>query len=264
MPRSPSLSASSDEGEDSTIPFHSLTVHFQNALHSPGSVESMAESLDNPTTPRPTQDPFLPSSGPIRSSPIVGNKDEKATHRKMKANKKQAATIAKKQQEQRELLKEQWKADLDEVLDLLRAKNRRFGDLMEYVFDPQYSQGHVRWHEYLVNAGSTTNVLNWWMLQKGSTVRQEVSTWAIEHVERVVASEAKATTESKVLQTLGKVIDKEFVLGFDFPKIHEELEENLAPNAIRILTAFSTSRKAHKHTARRKDRTKMVGNTHDL
>jgi len=98
MPRSPLLSASSgDEGEDSIIPFHSLTVHFQNALRSPGSMA--AESLDSPTTPQPTQDPFLPSSSPIRSSPIVGNKDEKATHRKMKANKKQATMIAKKQQE---------------------------------------------------------------------------------------------------------------------------------------------------------------------
>lgn len=178
----------------------------------------------------------------------------------MKANKKQSTTIAKKQQEQREGMKEQWRADLDEVLELLKAKNRRFGDLMEYVFDPQYSQGHVRWHEYLVNEGSTTKVLNWWMAQKSSTVRQEVSAWAIEHVESIVASEAQAATKSGKLRTLGKIIDKEFVLSFDFARIHEDLEENLAPNAIRILTAFSTSREAHKHTERRKSRTKMVRN----
>lgn len=49
-------------------------------------------------TPRRLTEAFLPSSGPVRSSPIVGNLKERRAHRREKAQRKRRTTVEGHQQ----------------------------------------------------------------------------------------------------------------------------------------------------------------------
>lgn len=211
--------------------------------------------------PSDTEDnlPLLDTDGPVQSSPVVGTREERQAIRRRKASNKQKKTVAKRQEEAKELEVRQLEEDFEDVLNLLNQKGRRFGQLLKYVFDPSNAKGNVRWHEFFAFDGEATNILDWWVSSKNSeTARNEVKEWAVQYVSRVVGDEARKVTKSKVLQTREKVIDQDFVRSFRFSALNTTLKE-LAPVGMRVLDKFSTSRHAQeKHTERRKERTKMV------
>lgn len=214
---------------------------------------------DPARTPTPT--PCAePASGPAYSSPVKGTRAERKAQRLRKGVKKQKLTKSKIHAEKEALQEREREQTLEEILQLMKSKSVRFGELLAYIFNPESNKGMIHWHEFFVYKGSATQILDWWTSKKYSKVaRQEVSNWAVMHVEHLVAKEARKVTQSKILQTLGKPIDEDLVMSFSFASLHDELEEDLAPVSIRIIKALATSRHAQsKHSVHRRERTKMV------
>ena len=121
---------------------------------------------------------------------------------------------------------------------------------MEYVFDYSNGRGDIRWHDFFVHEGVATRILNLWASSRNAqAAREEVDEWAIEYISHAVAREARTVTKSKKLQTLGKKINQKIITSFSFTDMHDLLQEEMAPVAMTIFRAFSTSRHAHtKHT----------------
>ncbi|KAF8075810.1 hypothetical protein FPV67DRAFT_1711092 [Lyophyllum atratum] len=202
--------------------------------------------------------PPPPSSGPLYSSPIRGTLEQRKEQRIKKGNKKQRATIRRRQAARDAVAAQQKKTALDDVLALMHAKGLRFNDLMEHVFDPKNQQGSVRWHDFFVVPGSATRVLNWWTSATNSApARKEVSNWAVEFVSKTVSREARTVTRSRELQTMRKVIDASFITSFNFSDLYDKLCD-MASVSIKMLTSLATSRRSQKHTPQRKLRTIMV------
>ena len=204
-----------------------------------------------------------PSSGPIRSSPIIGSKAERAFKRIQKGRVKRAKTI-EKQKEERQAEKRGEKARqkvvLDEVLQTLNANGLLFWDLMEYVFNPANGQGHIRYSEFFIRKSNAPQVLDWWMSanNRGRRAKCEVQNWLSKYAARIISQEAEAVTKSKELQTMGRTIDAQVIKQFDLEEIHNKLQGDLAPFSMGLLQAFTTAKGVKRHTEHRKERTKMV------
>lgn len=221
--------------------------------HSDMEDETGSSSSDTDETTQQT----MPSSDDIIvwSSPLVGSKEDIQLKKKNKRLREQQ----RYRQETQALAETRKKNDLLEVLQLLNEKKLRFGDLLEFVSNPAHGQGSVRWHQFFARREEVLQILDFWVC--GENVRQArdiVEQWAVEHVARRIAQEARSVTKSKVLQTRETVLDQGFVASFSFTKTNETLKA-LTPIAMRMLEAFSTSWRAEKeHTIRRKERTTMV------
>lgn len=204
--------------------------------------------------------PPVSSDGPVRSSPIVGSKEEKARIRQEKGRRKRQAHINSQRVQQALSAQEKRNLDLENVLSLLHAHDLSIYDLMEYVFNPVHGKGHVRWQGFFSNRGNATSILNWWISSHNRSVaaRNEVREWAVNFVASTVEREARMVTRSKILHTMRQIIDYEFVSSFSFTKMYETLCDTAAPIMMRTLNAFSTSRQAAQHTLARKLRTQMV------
>jgi len=208
-----------------------------------------------------------PSSGPRRSSPVVGSKAERALKRIKKGRVKRKETLEKQKDKQqadramqRQADKARQKVVLDEVLQTLRTNNLRFWDLMEYVFNPANGQGAIRYNEFFVGEGNAPMVLDWWMSanNRGRRAKAKVREWITKYAARTMAQEAEAVTKSKALQTMGHTIDAQVIKRFDLEEIHNKLQGDLAPFSMCLLQAFTTAKGVNKHTENRKERTKMV------
>jgi hypothetical protein len=115
----------------------------QPADYSDGHSEDQDYSSD---ADEPLLQPTFPSSDDliVWSSPLVGSKQEIQQKKKGKRLRAQeqlrenirAAALAQKER------------DLINVLQLLEAKKLRFGELLEFVFNPANGQGSVRWHQF--------------------------------------------------------------------------------------------------------------------
>jgi hypothetical protein len=213
-----------------------------------------------PSTPGPTSYAFEPpSSGPVRSSPIVGTQAERRAHRIRKGARKRTQTRQAGRALREAEAKSQREAGIQAALDILQSKNIKFGDLMKFVFDPANGQGNIHWHEFFSTRGEASQILTWWASSDYSiSAREEVSEWAIDFVAKSVSKEVRKITKSKRFQTAGKTIDQNFITSFNLSEIHDELESSMAPVSMRILKSFATSQNAEKHTEKRKERTKMV------
>ncbi|KAG6908630.1 hypothetical protein DXG01_003955 [Tephrocybe rancida] len=241
QPSSPLTEPSSDSDLDSG-PLPSLDIRL---------------GLVPPNPPAPLNDPsaFPPLSddGIVVSSPVRTKED---ALRKRHKQQREKAALDKKEREAPEI--EHKRVQLDEVIDFLHSKNLRFLDLMEHVFDPTRYQGNVRWHEFFVNRGAATKVLNWWTSSSNSKpAQEEVGNWAIDYVANKVAREAQEVTQSGELRTMRKTIDESFITSFSFSTIHTMLSK-MAAVSMRLLTSFSTSPYAEEHTSQRKARTITV------
>lgn len=216
--------------------------------------------FSGPVTPAPSSHTFeAPSSGPVRSSPIVGTQAERRAHRVRKGAKKRTQTLQARREQREAELKGRRGAEIEAALDVLQSKNIKFGDLMKYVFDPANQKGNIHWHEFFATRGEASQILTWWASSNYSiSAREEVSEWAVDFVSRSVSKEVRKITKSKRFQTAEKTIDQNFIASFNLSDIHDELESSLAPIGMRILKSFATSKDAEKHTAKRKERTKMV------
>lgn len=219
--------------------------------------------LDSPRTPRQSEAVFLPSSGPIQSSPIVGSPEQIRRLRMEKGRKKRQQTLQKNAEEKRETEQATRKLALQEVMDLLHSKNLIFWDLLEYIFNPENQQGEVRHREFFVKKHRSTKILDWWLSpqNRGRHAKDEIREWIAKYTVKRVSREARGVTKSKTLQTIGRTIDSQTVKDFDFGKLNSMLRvqsSSGAPFAMRILEAFATSRHSRKHTKNRRTKTNMV------
>jgi len=213
----------------------------------------------------------VPSSGPRRSSPVIGTKAEKAAKRIKKGRVRRMVTLEKQKEERqaeaarikaraRNAEKEKRREVLENCLETLQANGLRFWDLLEFVFNPANGQGHVRYNEFFVRKNNAPRVLDWWMSAKnrGKRAKAEVREWVIRFATRTMAQEARAVTKSKEFQTMGRNIDAQVLQAFDLRMIHERLTTSLAPFSMRLLAALTTAKGVKLHTEQRKERTKMV------
>lgn len=202
----------------------------------------------------PLPPPTFPSSDFIYSSPLVGTKQQ------IKQKKEE------KRRRQRAKVEEGKRADsqvhLLEVLNILEKKNLRFGQLLEFVFNPVHGQGSIRWHQFFAKKDEVRQILDFWVsAQNSEPARDIVHNWALDYLAGQVAREARSATKSKILQTRDVHLDREFVSSFSLSKINELLLIK-TPVTMRMLEAFSTSRHAEKkHSARRKERTMTVSDS---
>lgn len=274
MTSSPSLRWSDSEDDFTNISrnlFQTTTPHDSETQDDlppsspPKDFPSSSPPKDTPQTPThhevPTTSPHqeLETPGPYLSSIIRGTRQERAAHRRRKAHKKHRETLAQQRQEADKEAQEHRKKDLDAVLDCLRSKGLRFFDLMEYVFNYSNGRGDIRWHDFFIHEGAATRILELWASSRNAQgARQEVVNWAIEYTTHTVAREARTVTKSKELQTIGKKINQKIITSFSFSDMHDLLQDEMAPVAMTIFRAFSTSRHAHKHTEQRKEKTSVV------
>lgn len=198
------LSILSSDTEGFPTPRKSLwSANFDNAQsnnsnHVSDSEDSNSSSSDADGTAQPN----MPSSDDIVvwSSPLVGRGSKEDIRLKKKS--KRLREQQRQRQEARAVAEAQKKADLTEVLQLLNKKKLRFGELLEYVFNPAHGQGSVRWHQFFAQKDEVFRVLDFWVC--GENVRQArdiVEEWAVDHVAHRIAQEARSVTKSKLLQT---------------------------------------------------------------
>ena len=195
-----------------------------------------------------------PSSGPVRSSPIVGTQAECKAHFICKAGRKRTQKLQAERELREAETKNQHEDGMEAALDILRLKDIKFGDLMKYIFNPENGQGNTHWHKFFVTQGEASQILTWWTSSDYSfSAREEVSEWAFA---KSVSKEVQRIT--KRFQTAGMTTDQNFVTSFNLLDIHDELGNTTAPVGMRILKSFATSQNTEKHTANRKERTKML------
>jgi len=214
----------------------------------------------------------VPSSGPRQSSPVTGTRSEKAVKHIQKGHIKHQATLKKLKEGRqaeaarikaaaREVEKARHREVLKEILETLQQNGLCFWDLMEYVFNLENGQGHIRYNEFFVRKSNVPRVLDWWMSanNRGKRAKAEVQEWAIRLVTHTVAQEVHAITKSKEFQSMGQNIDAEVIKAFNLCNIHKKLTTSLAPTSMHLLASLTTSAKGiKKHTEHRKERTKMV------
>jgi hypothetical protein len=221
---------------------------------------------DTETTPRRThaQDintPLTVGTRPDYSSPVVARDPaEREAHRRRKGRRRYQREVERLAEERKAEEDEKRNELFEKVLHDIKVSGVRFGDLMEYVFNPQNGKGQIHWHQFFAKDGQASTLLNWWASSAYSqSAQSEIRNWAVNFVAKVVSKEAHTVTKRKELQTMGHIINSDFVSSFSFTKIYEKLSMSLAPVSIQILNALATSPRAlTRHTARRKERTKMV------
>ena len=207
-------------------------------------------SEDGPLPP-----PTFPSSDFIYSSPLVGTKQQ-IKQKKEEKRQRQKAKVEEGKQAELEVR-------LLEVLNMLQEKNLRFSQLLEFVFNPAHGQGSIRWHQFFAKKDDARQILDFWVsAQNSKAARDIVHNWALDYVAGQIAREVRSVTKSKILQTRDVHLDQEFVSSFSLSQINELLSTK-TPVAMRMLEAFSTSRHAETaHSARRKERTMTVSDSH--
>ena len=255
-PLSSPLSILSSDTESFPTPRRSLWSANSEKSQSTSNLNQISDS-DESVSSSDAEELTMPSSDDIIlwSSPLVGSKEDIRLKKKSKRIRDQE----RQHQAAQALAVAQKKSDLIDVLQLLNKKKLRFGDLLEFVFNPAHGQGSVRWHQFFARKDEVLQILDFWVC--GENVRQArdiVDQWAVDHVARRIAQEARSVTKSKVLQTSETVLDQAFVSSFSFAKINETLKAS-TPIAMRMIETFSTSWRAEKeHTMKRRERTTMV------
>lgn len=183
------------------------------------------------TPPGSPDAPFLAS---IATSPIVGTRDERRAILQAKA--------ARRKEESKTAAGLSRQHLMDDILSQLSAQSISFGDLMDYVFDPEMGQGDIRYRQFFIREGRATQILNWWTSSGNSEKgRNEVASWAFRYTAKVVKNEAREVTKSKRLQTAGKLVDEKFVMSFSYDRYQKWLESRSAPVMMMLLRAFSVS-----------------------
>ncbi|KXN82724.1 hypothetical protein AN958_02062 [Leucoagaricus sp. SymC.cos] len=219
-----------------------------------------------PLTPRPRRTIILSplprrsprdarsSPPPVFSSPITGTKEE----RKAKIRKKARKRAEEKKQEETKQEKAAEQKQYDEILKDMEAKNIRFGDFLEYVFDPLSYRGNVRWHNLFARPGSVTQFLDWWAWKYSDSVRKEVSDWAVSFVCKLIRNEMALVTANKFLQTRRTPIGRDILSRLSFTGMHDTLSK-MAPVTIEVVKSAVTAPRAEiKHSFRRRMKTQTV------
>ncbi|KAJ7280067.1 hypothetical protein C8J57DRAFT_1464500 [Mycena rebaudengoi] len=200
---------------------------------------------DDPAAPIPRHLflalPPLSSDDLIISSPVIGTKEQQQAKRRGKGQKQRAATLANNRVTAKDVSEEHAVAVFDEILTLLKDNDLTFGQLMLYVFDPNYNEAATRWDGFFKEPGLATKILNLWVSKSNSrTAREEVGAWAEGYIEEIVRDEGEDITASKVLQTGREVVTNDYVTGFSMLAVGAHIQQ-ASRVAMKILSAFATS-----------------------
>ncbi|KAF8177453.1 hypothetical protein BJ912DRAFT_856950 [Pholiota molesta] len=203
---------------------------------------------------------MAPSSGPIRSSPITGNPQQKAAARKRKAQRTRARTLEKQREKKRQHEEASKHMSLEKMLMFMDTHELTLWDFLAYIFNPEYGKGRTRYQQFFNTYGNASQLLNWWISSKNrsQSARAEIDEWAQDYIAKKVAKEARAVTNSRRLQTMRRNLDAGFVNSFSLPSIYNLLTAELVPISIRILRSLTTSPNVRSHGDKRKERTQTV------
>ncbi|KAJ3574266.1 hypothetical protein NP233_g1885 [Leucocoprinus birnbaumii] len=209
------------------------------------------------TPPLASDDPSI-----LASSPIVGNVQQRREIRERKRIRSLQATNLLKKDVKAVDEKRRKQEDIEAieyVLETMERQQVRFGDLLDFVFDPANYQGDLHWGQAFNRSGTLTRYLNWWTSSGYSkSVREEVAEWATSYVAGLVAGEARSINDIDVLKTSHTPITPDLALSFSLQNSYNTLCSAL-PTAVRILRTLCTSPRAEtQHTERRKARTTNV------
>lgn len=255
------MSSDSQESDGSLPEFLGSSSDMEN----PCDLEDWGISTSyGPQTPHQdsSRTTLLPSSGPARSSPIVGNRQQIKEIRSRKAQKKRLATYQKKTESKKAAQDIERKTALQHVMDVLHSQKLIFWDLLEYIFNPENQQGEIRYNEFFIKKDRITKILDWWLSanQRSQQAKEEIKQWIMNYVAIEVAYEARTITKSKKLQTFSQNLGAETVKDFDLGRLNTMLHEpsSGAPLMMCLLEAFATSRHVKKHSDSRQEKTRMV------
>jgi hypothetical protein len=138
----------------------------------------------------------LDTSGPTGDiSPVRGTKEEQKAKRTKISQAKRAQTMAVKREKQAEevasadaqaeakaeqarTLTDEVQKELQGLLDSLRKKGITLQHLMNFVFNPKYSQEVVRWDEFLSKEGAVEELLNF-LVHTNKMTTDRVYEWAV-------------------------------------------------------------------------------------
>lgn len=152
----------------------------------------------------------------------------------------------------------------EEVIGYMAEKGIRFGDFLDYIFNPANGQGKIYYHEFLIRHGSLSQMLDWWSSSDySSNVKGELHKWAMTYLQKTVTREARKISRSRRLQTQGKSIDEKLVMSFSFLELHDKLSNQLAPNSMRLIAALATSRNANTHKSHEVASTGLFASVYD-
>ena len=257
-PTSPQLQApfqtlSSPSAHSSALPSSPTPgARGDTAPHAPAPAPSATNS-------RATLEELLAEEGMLYTSPIKGTPRAKARKRQEKAQRQRVSSTQKRQQERQQLSALERRRKCKSILKHIEDSGLEFVDIMNFVFDPASKQGSTRYQGFFSKRGSASQILDWWASSKNSkTARAEVHEWAVGHVVGVVAKEARRITEGGKLQAKKVPITTDLVSSFKLEEYSKDLATEWAPVAMRIISAFSTSRHAKTHSTKRKEKTNIV------
>ncbi|KAF9556932.1 hypothetical protein CPC08DRAFT_776651 [Agrocybe pediades] len=182
------------------------------------------------------------------TSPITGTREERTA--------KSRAKGARYRREAKEkALHRKLQEKVEEVLCLMKAQDIRLGQFLTFVFNPTNKNGKLCYNQFFQFPIEMTQVLDFWL---ASSAGPELEAWAADHIAEILAKEAKAVTASKILQTQDKIVDDNMVQSFNLSSLRGKLN-SLAPVGLQMLTAMSTSPRAHsEHKERRKARRELI------
>ncbi|KAK0467468.1 hypothetical protein IW261DRAFT_1553871 [Armillaria novae-zelandiae] len=195
---------------------------------------------DTPSLRQTPLSPLVYSEGFMPSSPVTGTCTEQITKNRQKGQKKRWKTIELKKAMDTEPI-DITGTVLEAVLDILQENQLTIGDLMFYVFDPEYAQT-AKWTGFF-HSGHVGDLLDMWVGHGNSSSGcWQVHDWAVNYICHVTKAEATTVTRQGLLQTTGHVMDAIFFKNFSFARLYNYLNvPSAALVTLKILTAFLTS-----------------------
>ncbi|KAF8153776.1 hypothetical protein B0H34DRAFT_753214 [Crassisporium funariophilum] len=214
---------------------------------------SPLSELSPPSSPEQSLLPPLLSDDLIFSSPITGTRAQRTLKARQKGFKKRALTFQSQEdqarlqalnieqeiQKQGELTTSQKHEYYNSVIDSLQTRGYSLGDMILYVSDPIHKRGVDCWDLFRTK-GWAAKVLDLWANQSSTTAREQVRSWAVQHVVTEVKHEAQQLTESKYLQTLHKKFDAKLLLSFSISSIQSHLQMHCS-TIMDVLSSVATS-----------------------
>lgn len=104
-----------------------------------------------------------------------------------------------------------------------------------------------RWKQFFIDETAMPDLLDFFASASTPiTRRAQLTEFAIQHVEKILRSEAQKVTESELLWARGKQVDDDFITGLNYNTLHDRFRDELAPTSIRLLKHIATSRQQEK------------------
>jgi hypothetical protein len=219
----------------------------------------------------------LDTSGPTGDiSPVRGTKEEQKAKRMKISQGKRAQTMAIKREKQAEevalaaaqaeVIAEQARTLTDEVqkelqglLESLREKGITLQHLMNFIFNPKYSQGVVRWDEFLSKEGAVEELLNF-LVHTNKMTTDRMYEWAISYIGGRMKDEMHRMTKAGILQTTVAALTggtKQIEATLNLTSLYNKFKES-ASTSVRLLTALTTSARSARELSEKRQKAQQT------